>query len=82
MESGQGTDSWIVYFQSHPFVVITVVAALAVLAYWKPKDAFKLMAVLLVIGAVGYVVSFLVNLTSTGVEEQRQFMSSPRGKVE
>ena len=77
MESG-----WLAYFLNRPWSTIAMLTALGVFAYWRPKDAVKLMAVFLVIGAIAYVISFIVDLTSTGIEQQRQFTSSPKGRSE
>lgn len=70
-------DSWVDIIQSHPILAILIVAAFGLFAYVKPKPVFKLMAVVLVIGAIGYVVSFLVDLTSTGIDETTTFVSDP-----
>lgn len=70
-------DSWVDLIQSHPVLAIVVVAVFGIFAYLKPKPVFKLMALALVIGAVGYIVSFLVDLTSTGIDETKNFMGRP-----
>jgi hypothetical protein len=70
-------DSWVEFIQSHPILAIFIIVAFGISAYLKPKPMFKLMAVVLVIGAMGYVVSFLVDLTSTGIDETTNFMSKP-----
>lgn len=77
MESG-----WLAYLLDHPWSTIAMLAAVGVFAYWKPKDTVKLMALFLAIGAIAYVISFMVDLASTGIEQQRQFSSSPKARPE
>lgn len=82
MESGQGTDSWLTYVQSHPLLALAIVVALGAIAYWRPRATFKLIGLLLAVGAIGYVLSFLVDLTSTGIEAQHELMDGKKNKVE
>ncbi|MDX1487364.1 MAG: hypothetical protein R3268_04135 [Acidiferrobacterales bacterium] len=70
-------DSWIDFIQSHPILAVAFVAAFVTLVYLKPKPVLKLVAVVLVIGAIGYVLSFLVDLTTTGIDETTAFTSDP-----
>ncbi len=73
MESG-----WLAYFVDRPWSTLAMLTVIGGFAYFKPKDTVKLVAVFLVIGAIAYVTSFFVGLTSTGVEQQRQLTSSPK----
>ena len=70
-------DSWVDFIQSHPILAIVVVVAFGIVAYLKPKPVFKLIALTLAIGAIGYIVSFLVDLTSTGIDQTETFMGHP-----
>lgn len=70
-------NSWVDFVQNYPILAIIIIAAFGIWTYLKPKPVFKLLTVVLVIGALGYVVSFLVNLTSTGIDETTTFMSNP-----
>lgn len=70
-------DSLIELFGNHQFLAIALVVGFAVLVYFKPKPMFQLVGVVLAIGAIGYVISFLVDLTSTGVDNTNSFMSNP-----
>lgn len=75
-------SSWLTYFLNRPWSTIAFLVAVGAFAYWKPKDTVKLMGVFVVIGAIAYVISFVVDLASTGVEQQRQFTSDPKGRSE
>lgn len=69
-------DSLVGFFHSHTLLAVGILVALGVFAYLKPKAMFKLMAVVLVIGAIGYVTSFLLDLTSTGVKDKDKLMGN------
>ena len=70
-------DNLIELFRNHPVLAIAIIAIFAVLVYVKPKPMFQLVGVVLLIGAIGYVVSFLVDLTSTGIEHTSSFVGNP-----
>ncbi len=74
-------DNWIAFIQDHLIMGIVMLTALGISAYLKPKPVFKLLAVVLLIGTTAYVVSFLVELTSTGIDQTTSFKSRP-GKLE
>jgi hypothetical protein len=74
-------DSWVDFVQGHPILAIASVAAFGIFVYVKPKPVFKLMAVVLIVGAIGYVISFVVDLTSTGIDEKTTFVNNP-GRLE
>lgn len=71
-------DSWVEFTQDHPILAIAMIVGLGVFVYLKPKPTFKVMAVVLVIGAIGYVISFLATLTSTGIDETTNLMGTPK----
>lgn len=77
VSDGMFLDSLIELFRNHQIVAIAIVVGFAVLVYFKPKPMFQLAGVVLLIGAIGYVVSFLVDLTSTGVDHTTSFMGNP-----
>ena len=71
------TDSLVTFFQNYQVLAIAIVVVFVIFVYLKPKLTFQFMAALLVIGAIGYVISFLIDLTSTGAEQTKTFMSNP-----
>lgn len=70
-------NSLIELFRNHQILAIASVVVFAVLVYFKPKPMFQLVGVVLLIGAMGYVISFLVDLTSTGMDHTSTFMGNP-----
>ena len=70
-------DDLIDLLGNHLLLAIVVIAVFAALVYLKPKPMFKLVGVVLLIGAIGYVVSVLVDLTSTGIDHTTAFMGNP-----
>lgn len=70
------------FFGNHTLWAVVAVLAVAALAYWKPKDMFKLAMAGLALGVLIYVFSFLVDLTSQGIDETRKFTNTPRIEVD
>jgi hypothetical protein len=70
-------DNMIELFRNHQLVAIAIIAVFAILVYLKPKPMFQLLGVVLLIGAIGYVISVLVDLTSTGMDHTTAFMANP-----
>ncbi|HYA39447.1 MAG TPA: hypothetical protein VEI74_14360 [Candidatus Methylomirabilis sp.] len=80
MDFGKTVDSTMKYFQGHPLMGAGAVLALIVLIYLKPKAVFKLAAAAMILVAVLYVGSFLIDLTNTGIHEQDKSLSDPHLK--
>lgn len=74
------TSSVTNFVQNHAALVIGIVTVFGVLTYLKPKEMFKLTMAVLVLGAIVFVGMFLVDLTSTGIDETNKFMGNPGGK--
>jgi xanthine/uracil permease len=70
-------DNMLELFQKHQILAIALVVVFGILVYKKPKPMFQLMGAVLIIGAIGYVVSILVDLTSTGIDHTTAFTSNP-----
>ena len=77
MDIGRSIESATKYFQGHPLMGAAAVVVLIVLVYLKPKAAFKLAVAAMILVAVLYVGSFLIDLTNTGIHEQDKFLSDP-----
>ena len=65
------------YFSAHPYVTIVVLVVVAVLAYFRFKTVLKVILACLMLAAIAYVVLFLVNLTSTGMDNTEKFLDNP-----
>lgn len=77
MDIGKSIESATKYFQGHPLMGAGAVLVLIVLVYLKPKAAFKLAVAAMILVAVLYVASFLIDLTNTGIHAQDKFLSDP-----
>jgi xanthine/uracil permease len=66
----------------HTYIAGAVLAAVAVLAYFKVKLVLKAILACLVIGAVAYVVLFIVDLTSTGIDSTEKLLDQPNGAID
>jgi hypothetical protein len=81
MKQGGMIDGLVDFIYGHELLVIAVVVGLAVIAYRKPKLMAKFAGGVAIIVAVVYVLSFLANLTSTGVSETTKLTDRPHVKV-
>ena len=71
-------DGLVNFFSEHTLWALMVVLAIVALVYWKPKDMFKLAMAGLALGVLIYVFSFLIDLTSQGIDTTRKFTNAPR----
>ena len=75
-------DNGISFSRDHTLWAVLTVLVIGALIYWKPKDMFKLSAAVVVVGTIIYVLSFLVDLTSRGIDETEKFTNRPEVKVD
>lgn len=75
---GAATD----FFREHTLWAVLVLTAIGTFVYWKPKDSFRVVLAAMTLGAIIYVLSFLVDLTSRGIDGSRQFTTTPKVEVE
>jgi len=80
MDFGKTIESAMKYFQGHPLIGAGAALAFVVLVYLKPKAVFKLAVAAMILVAVLYVGSYLIDLTNTGIHEQDKFLSDPHIK--
>lgn len=66
----------------HAYIAGAILAAVAVLAYFKIKLVLKAILACLVIGAIAYVVLFIVDLTSTGIDSREKFLDQPSQAID
>jgi len=60
----------IAFFRNYPIPAAAIVVVIAVIAFIKPKEIFKLLLVGLAIGVILYLVSFMADSTSIGIEQK------------
>ena len=66
----------------HIYIAGAILAAVAVLAYFKIKLVLKAILACLVIGAIAYVVLFIVDTTSTGIENREKLLDQPNEAID
>ena len=71
-------DGIVNFFNNYPLWAVMVVLAVVALVYWKPKDMFKLAMASLALGVLIYLFSFLIDLTSQGIDTTRKFTNTPQ----
>ncbi len=82
MDINSLVDGGISFFRDHTLWAILTVVVIGAFIYWKPKGMFKLVLVGLAVGAIIYVLSFLFELTSRGIDETEKFTTTPDVKVD
>lgn len=70
------------FFRDHTLWAVLFALVIGALIYWKPKGMFKLASAGLVVVAIIYVLSFLVDLTSRGIDDAQKFTATPDIKVD
>ena len=75
-------ESGMSFFREHTLWAVLAVFVIGALFYWRPKGMFRLVAAGLVLGAIIYFLSFLVDLTSHGIDETQKFTDSPKLKTD
>jgi hypothetical protein len=69
----------ITFFQNYTIPAVAIFIVIAVIAFKKPKDFFKLLLVGLAIGVIFYLISFMGESLSTGIE-QKDTLTHKSGK--
>lgn len=60
----------ITFFQNHTIPAVAILVVIAVITFKKPKEIFKLLLVGLAIGVIFYLISFMGDSMSTGIEQK------------
>ena len=81
MDISSLVDGGMSFFREHTFWGVLAVAAIGTFIYWKRKSMLKVALAGLAVGAIIYVLSFLLDLTSRGIDETDKFKSAPNVKV-
>lgn len=66
----------------HAYIVGAILVVIAVLAYFKFKLVLKAILACLVIGVIAYVVLFIFDFTSTGMENKEKFLDQPNQAID
>lgn len=75
-------DAAVAFGRDHTLWAVLILLAIGLLVYWKPKDSIKVVLATMTLGAIIYVLSFLVDLTSRGIDDSRKFTNTPKVEVE
>ena len=82
MDINSLVDGGMSLIREHTLWAIVTMVAMGTFIYWKRKDMLKLALAGLAVGAIIYVLSFLLDLTSRGIDETEKFTTTPGVKVE
>lgn len=82
MDVNSLVDGGMSFFRDHTLWAVLAVVVIGAFIYWKPKDVFKMALGGLAVGAMIYVLSFLFDLTSRGIDESEKFTTTPDVKVD
>ena len=75
-------ESGMSFFREHTLWAVLALLVIGALFYWRPKGMFRLVAAGLVLGGIIYFLSFLVDLTSRGIDETQKLTDSPKLKTD
>ena len=70
------------YFIAHPFVGLALLAVLVVMAYFRFKLVLKIFFASLILVAIAYLGLFLINLTSSGIDNTEKFLDNPSQTID
>ena len=64
----------IIFFHVHAYIAIISMVVLGFLLYFKPKPMLKFVASVLALSVVFYLLSFVVEMTSTGISKKEKMV--------
>lgn len=70
------------FFQNHTIPAVAILAVIVVIAFIKPKEIFKLLLVGLAIGIIFYLIAFMNDSMSTGIEQKGTLTHKSRENIE
>jgi multisubunit Na+/H+ antiporter MnhE subunit len=70
------------FLSSHVYIAGAIFAAVAVFAYFKFKFFMKVIFACLILGAIAYLVLFIVDLTSTGIDNTEKLLDQPSEAID
>lgn len=70
------------FISANPYPTGAVVAVVCVLAYFKLRLVLKAVGAVLILGAIAYVLMFIFNLASTGIENTEKFRGNPNQAID
>lgn len=65
------------FIYSHLLLAAAIGVVVAIFAFLRPKQMFKLAVAAAIVAAIVYVISFAATLTSTGINETNKFTGRP-----
>ena len=82
MEVETLVESGVTFFRDYTFWAVLTAVVIGFVVYWKPKGTIRVVGAGLVVVAIVYVLAFLVDLTSEGIDEVEKFSATPKIDVE
>jgi len=70
------------FISAHPYTTGGILAVVGVLAWFKLKLVLKAVTACLILGAFAYVIMFIVNLTSTGIDNTEKLLDAPNEAID
>lgn len=75
MDLNELIEMGIDYYHNQPAIIIGIIVVLLILLFLRPKQLFKLMIILFIVGAAFYIFSFINEATFTGVLEKGKMVN-------
>lgn len=70
------------FISAHPYITGGILAVVGLLSYFKIKLVMKAVSACLIVGAIAYLLMFIFNLASTGIENTEKFLGHPDQTIE
>lgn len=70
------------FISAHPYVTGGILAVVGVLSWFKFKLVLKAVTGCLILGAIAYVILFIFELASTGIENTEKFLGHPGQSID
>lgn len=70
------------FISAHPYITGGILAGVGLLSYFKLKLVLKAVGACLILGAIAYVLLFIFNLTSTGIDNTEKFRGNPNQVID
>jgi len=75
------TNTVLDFITAHPYITGGILAVVGLLTYFKLKVVLKAITTCLILGGVAYLILFVVNLATTGIQNTEKLLSEPKQTV-
>jgi hypothetical protein len=78
MDTAQITAQVTDFIHNYPLISIAALAAVVYFVYKSPKESFKVLVIVVILGITGYLVLQLGSSTETGMGEKKEMINKSK----